>query len=182
MAQLQEQPTAAFAPALRCVLQHFYELRFPGDRIGPDNNKRLAHLTSLHRLARRQGRDGLRGVILASVHGEARMDAEELPVGAALFPDIVPVSFVLQKLRGDAIEFRLSAIFASVFYPSGPLSLEIAEQFIVGSGNRLILQAMKEVLELRASSGSGGKCSKCGVRGLRNQALLQSLDWEPHRA
>jgi hypothetical protein len=109
------------------------------------------------------------------------MEAAHLPIGAALFPDALPTDFIMQKLRGDAFEFRTAAIFASVYYSSGPLSIEIAEQLITGVGDRLLLQAMKEILELRDRASSGGKCGRCGVRGVQNQESMRSLDWLPHR-
>lgn len=167
-----------FAPALSCCLQHWYELRLKGERIGSVNNKRFTAITSQHKMSRRLGLDALRGAIVSSVKGERAFEAVLLPIGAALFPDALPFELVMQNLRSGTLELRSAAVFASSYYAGSDLSVEIAEQVILGTGDRLILQAMKEVLDLRGRTDSGGACPRCGARGTRHQ---QTLDWLPHR-
>jgi hypothetical protein len=174
----EKQPELPFTPSLRCILQHWYELRAKGLSLGSDNNKRLVAITSWHRTMRRQGIDGLRGAIVASVKGERSWEAPLLPIGAALFQDVLPLSLVLQNLRSGPIELRSAAIFASAFYFESPLSVEIAEQVVVGAGDKLMLQAMKEVLDLRSRTSTGGSCGRCGERGVQDQPRL---DWLPLR-
>jgi hypothetical protein len=173
-----EQPELPFTPSLRCALTHWYELRPVGQKLGSDNHKRLAAVTSWHRTMRRQGIDGLRGAIVASVKVERSWEAPLLPIGAALFQDVLPLNLVLRNLRSGPIELRSAAIFASVFYFESPLSVEIAEQVIVGQGDSLMLQAMKEALDIRSRTSTGGSCARCGARGVQNQS---KLDWLPHR-
>jgi hypothetical protein len=162
-------------PALGCALTHWYQLRLPGEKIGSVNNRRLVAIASQHKLARRQGLDALRGAVMGSVKGERAFEAVLLPVGAALFPDILPLKVVLRSIQEGTLELRSAAIFAALYYPSSDLSVELAEQTITGKGDRLILQAIGEVLDLR---GREGKCRRCGRAWVRAQT---SMDWVPHR-
>lgn len=172
------EPEQPFTPSLRCVLQHWYELRPKGEKLGSDNNKRLTAITSQHMNLRRKGVDAVRGAIMASVRCERTWEAPLLLIGAALFQDVLPLDLVLRNLRGGPFELRSAAAFASVFYFESPLSVEIAEQVILDKGNRLVLQAMKEALDLRSRTSTGGTCARCGERGIQNQ---HRLDWLPHR-
>lgn len=149
-----------------------------GEKLGSENNKRLTAITSQHRMTRRLGIDATRGAIIASVRGERAWEAPLLVIGAALFQDVLPLDLVLQNLRSGPLELRSAAIFASVFYFESPLSVEIAEQVIIDKGDRLMLQAMKEALDLRSRTSTGGSCARCGTRGTQNQP---PLDWLPHR-
>jgi hypothetical protein len=175
-ALLQPEP---YAPSLKCCLTHWYELRPNGEKIGSVNNRRLASISSQNRVARRQGIDALRGAIWSGVKGERAFEAVLLPIGAALFQDVLPFDLVLRHLRHGQRELRSAAVFASSYYSSTDLSVEIAEELISDKGDKLILQAMREVLDLRSRTSSGGKCRRCGERGTRQ---LQQLDWLPHRA
>jgi hypothetical protein len=165
-------------PALRCVLTHFYEFRERGERLGSENNKRLAIITSQHKMARRLGLDALRGAVVSGMKGERVLEPALLIIGAALFPSSVPVGLVLRHMVGNSLEFRTAAVFASVYYPEGDLSVEIAERTITGEGDRLLLQAMKEVLDLRGRASTSSPCPRCGEPGTQVQP---TLDWLPHR-
>src|ERR1700677_352976 len=93
------QSEGRFVPALKCVLTHWYQLRPSGTPIGSENNRRLIAINSMHRLGRRQGLDAVRGAIIGSIKGERILEAVLLPIGAALFPEVLPVEFILQLLR-----------------------------------------------------------------------------------
>jgi hypothetical protein len=173
-----EQPAPPFVPSLRCTLTHFCELRPRGEKLGSVNNRRLVSITSQYRFASSRGLDSLRGAVLSSVSGERAFEPALLPIGAALLQDVMPIEFIFRHLRGGQQELRAAAVFASVYYSSTDLSVEIAEELISDKGDKLILQAMHEVLDLRIRTSTGGTCHRCGARGTRQ---LQQLDWLPYR-
>jgi hypothetical protein len=148
--------------------------------VGPVNNKRRVAVTSLHRIARVQGLGALRDRLVGAVREERVMEPALLPIGAGLFVDDLPVSLILRHVRGDSSEFRAAAIFASVYHRSNDLSVEVAERMIFGGGDPLVLQAMKEVLDLRGRTAvPGGSCGRCGEQGTQLQA---PIDWLPRHA
>jgi hypothetical protein len=173
----QSQPEP-FVPALRCVLTHWYELRLRGAPLTAENNSRLSSIHSMHRACAEQGLSAVRATLLACVRGERAFEAALLPIGAALFPNSLPLSTVLRHLREGAVELRSAAIFASSYYASTDLSVEIAEQVVSGNGDKLMLQAMQEVLDLRSRTSSGGRCSRCGELAVHQQ---KPQDWLPRR-
>lgn len=161
-------------PPLRCCLRHWCAFE---DAYAITSTRRLSSVSSLHRVAQNQGLDALRGIIVAGVRGEHVLEAAYLPIGAALFQDDMPAEFVLQHLCGDSGESRSAAIFASIYYSSSALSIEIAERTITNTGSRLTLQAMKEALDLKNRSTTSGTCDRCGARGVQVQ---HPLDWLPN--
>lgn len=166
------------APSLKCTLTHWYEFRRAGEAIGSENSRRLVAITSQHRAARRLGTDALRGAIVSARKGYRPFEPVLLIIGAALFNELVPVSYVYQRMTDSSFEFRTAAVFAAVYYPEGDLSVELADRIITGTGDKLILQAMKEVLDLRSRASTSSACPRCGARGTTDQHLL---DWLPHR-
>jgi hypothetical protein len=168
-----------YQTSLKCVLTHYCDLHLVGDTVGSVQNKRLVSVTSLHNVAARQGLEALHERLIGSVKGERVMEPALLPIGAGLFVDDLPIELILRHMRGDSPEFRAAAVFASIYHRSTDLSVEVAERMIFGGGDKLTLQAMKEVLDLRSRTAvPGGSCERCGEPGTQLQA---PIGWLPRR-
>ena len=144
--------------SLRCVLQHWYELRPKGERIGSENNKRLTHIKQLHTVYRRQKADALRGSILAAARSERPLEPAFLPVGAGLFPEHVLIeTLVRRSLTHQREDYRIAAFYAASFflYRSDAIGLVLTEMVMLGKG--VEQQAASDALRLAGEA----PCASC---------------------
>lgn len=170
-------------PQVRCVLQHWYELRPKGQPMGSANNKRYIALSACARRYRRQGMDALRGDILSAMRGHKPFEAPFLPVGAGLFRDeefLHAVSkHIVHALVGGP--WAVEATYAAAFLDGvSQVDVLLSERIMTGSAvSGLVMQAAQEVLEIRADTKHGGKCRRCNNEGCNN--ALASQVWMPAR-
>jgi hypothetical protein len=162
---------APFLPSLGCVLRHYYEFPpvWPDETYG--RSVRLTSITSYHAAFQQRGSSALKDAIAAGLKGERVFEAPLLPIGAALFPEILPMTTIIRYMRSGPMEFRIAAVFASLFYVASDLSVEIAEQVILGTGDALVLRAMKEALDVRNRTSHGGPCARCNTHGVQEQTM-----------
>jgi hypothetical protein len=174
-------------PQVGCVLQHWYELRPKGENVGVENNKRFTALTALARRARRHGTDTLRGDVLAALRGERAMELAFLPVASGLFQDDELTHAlelaVMRQLRGGSDAMRVAATFAGAFRLDSweEVALVLSERVVLAVEDKLLVQAAREVLEIRLDTKDGGKCRRCGLTGSL-PSTQKLLDWVPRRA
>lgn len=170
----------ATLPDVRCVLQHWYELRPKGEAIGSENNRRFTALTALARRERRHGVDALRGDILAALRGERALEVAFLPLAAGLFHDTAITSaldqLILRALRDAAFETRIAATYAGAFRLDSweEVGLLLAERVILQQEDRLLVAAARDVLAIRLATKDGGRCPRCTTTG-------NPRDWLPRR-
>jgi hypothetical protein len=165
---------------LRCVLQHWYELRPNGERVGDANAKRLIAIRTLNTLARRRGVDGLHGDILSSIKGEQADSEVHLPVGAGLFADDVRIeTYVRKGLHHQHQDYRIAATYACLFFlsRSEEMASILSERVVLAEGGQLIVLASRDALTIWSEVRSGGKCSRCRVKSPESL-----FDWVPDRA
>jgi hypothetical protein len=177
-------------PILRCILQHYYELK--PDPVTDENTavalldedaRRLVDIKTLNAVARRRGLDGLRKDLLSSIRGEQVLTATGLLVGAGLFTDDLRVeTAVRQSLRHQDFRFRIAATYASVFYmqKSEEISCILTERIVLAEGGSLILLASRDVMTIWSDVLSTGRCSRCGPTDTP-PSIPKHLDWVPRR-
>jgi len=156
------------APAVRCVLQHWYELRPKGEKIGTENNHRFTDLKALLMVGRRQGLDALHVAIINAAKGSRTSERAYYPVGAGLFTeDLIIETFVRKGLQHQRVDYRVAATFGSAFYlgRSEEVAFTLAERVVLPEGDALVVQAAREVLDIWADVRTGGKCRRCGLTG-----------------
>lgn len=155
---------------LRCVLQHWYEFRKEGTRIGTENNKRLIDIRNLNMVSRRQGPDALRGEVLAAARSLRGLDPGHLVVGAGLYDTNLAVeTLVRRSLHHQSLPHRIAATFGAAFFlrQSEDIACILAERSMTEKGE--LAQASSEALAL--SSRPCGRCSQ----------LTLTRDWLPAR-
>ena len=168
-------------PQLRCVLQHWYELRPQGQVLGSENNKRYVGIKALKMVLQRRGKDALRGEIFRAARSESMAEPAHLVVGAGFFPDDVLVeTFVRKALSQQNRDFRIAATYASSFFLqlSREVVIVLSERVLLGEGDALVLQASQEALTIGACAHNGDLCSLCSSRGTSRE----TDDWVPWRA
>jgi hypothetical protein len=154
-----------------CLFKHWSELRLlTGDanytNTGLANYERAQMVKAHYSYARRHGLDALKGRIVAALRSEKVLDFSYLLIGAAFWPEL-PLLFtrVYQGLQAQDREQRVASTFASAcFLDNDDVACLLAERVVVEQGERLTLQAAREVLEIAASIQHGGACPRCHRR------------------
>lgn len=171
-------------PALRCALQHWYELVPKGQKLGEENQRRRASVRDLHMIFRRQGADGLRSEVLQAASGHARIKPVHLIVGAAFFSEKVEVeTMVRRSLRHERADFRIAGSYAGLYYMgrSEEVAFLLADRVILGEEEAQVVAAARDALDIWNSVRDGGRCSRCGQTGMSPSTLRQQ-DWVLTRA
>jgi hypothetical protein len=155
----------AFGPSLRCVLQHWYELRLPGEPTSAENTKRAVAVRSMNMVLRRQGLDALKGQCRRAARAEIVAEPIHLLVGAGVSSgDVVFETWVRRSLGHPRVDFRVAATYASVFFMEG--SQEVArvltERVILAEGVELVLAATRDALDIWSYVRTEGTCPRCG--------------------
>jgi hypothetical protein len=161
-----------------CLLQHWVDLHLPGDTSTRENYKRAQMIHGHFHYARRHGIDSLRGAIVAALRSEKILDVSYLLIGTLLWPE-TPQMYerVLQGIYAQDLEQRIAATFASVcFIDQDDVACLLSERVVVEEGERLTLQAAREVLEIVASLQHGGTCPRCNRRRTSRIPRVADLD------
>ena len=161
---------------LRCVLQHYYELRAQGEEMGTANTKRFVDIKSLAMVASRQGLDAVKATVLNAGRSLVVAAPAYLPVGAGLFSNDVRVETIVRKaLAHTSQDYRIGAIYAAVFYVklSDEMTSVLAELSMLGTG----LEQLAAADALRAAQQL--PCRDCArTSGIADQ---ESIGWAPFR-
>lgn len=149
-----------------CLFRHWVDLRLEGDTGTTVNYKRAQMLKGHFSYARRHGLDALRGAVRAALRSEKVLDVSYLLIASVLWPDMQGVyARVFQSLQAQDQEQRVAATFAcACFLDVDDVACLLAERVVVQQGERLTLQAAREVLEITASLQHGGFCPRCHKR------------------
>ena len=162
------------------MLQHWYELRPKGQKIGAENNRRFVDIKALLMVGRRQGLGALRTAVINAARGARAAEVAYYPVGAGLFTDDLAVeTFVRTGLQHQRADYRIAATFASSFYlgRSEEVAFLLAERVVLPEGDPMVVQAAREVLDIWTDVRSGGKCRRCGLTdGSPSTPKLQGLE------
>jgi hypothetical protein len=159
---------SSFAPSLLCVLTHWYQLRDKKEKIGSVNNHRFSDIKALAMVGRRQGLDALRGAIVRAAKGEQMPEPGYYPIGAGLFTDdLVVETFVRKGLHHQRSDYRIAATYGAAFYAgrSEEVAFLLAERVVLAEGEKMVLQATREALDIYVDTKYGGKCRLCGLTG-----------------
>lgn len=154
-------------PALRCVLQHWYELRPKGEKIGSANNQRFVDIKALHMVARRQGIDSLRGTIVAAARSERASEPAHLPIGAGLFTDDLRIeTYVRRALDHQRLDYRIAATYGAIYYlrRSEEIAFILGERVLLAEEDKLLVLASRDVLDIWRETKDGGRCGRCGSK------------------
>jgi hypothetical protein len=139
----------------------------------------MQQMKSNFSFAERFGLDVLLGSVRAALRGEKIFNFSYLLIGAALWPETDGLSSrVFQSLHAADPEQRAAATFASAYFlEQEQVACLLSERVVVGEGDRLTVQAAREVLEISASIKLGLACPRCGLR--RTNTVPRLSDLEP---
>lgn len=170
----------AFHPL--CLFKHWAELRLVDVAgTGKEQYERAQMLRGHHHYARRHGLDALKGRLVAALRSEKVLDFSYLLIGAAFWPSTPELyNRVFQGLHAQEQEQRVAATFASAFFlDRDDVACLLAERVVVEQGDRLTLQAAREVLQIAASVHHGGTCPRCNLRRESRPPRVVDLDIGP---
>jgi hypothetical protein len=108
---------------------------------------------------------------VAALRGERAPEAAFLPVAAGLFPDDIFKeafdAFILRHLRDGTYALRVAATYAGAFRLDSwtDVALLLSERVVLATEDKLLVQAAREVLDIRLDTKDGGKCRRCGLMG-----------------
>jgi len=140
--------------------------------------KRQHQIRSHYSYARRHGMDALRGSTQSALRGEKVLDFSYLLIGALLWPDLRGLlDRISQGLQAQEQEHRIAATFAAACYiDQEQVACLLAERVVVEQGERLTVQAAREVLEIIAHLELGGACPRCRLMRTSTKPRLDDLD------
>jgi len=113
----------------------------------------------------------LKGDIWAVARGERAFELALLPLAGVVgqqldAPSIA--SFLIRYLANGSLEQRIAATYGAAFFLDShrEVTLLLSERVVLAKEDRLLLQATREVLDIRLDTKDGGKCRKCGLLGV----------------
>jgi hypothetical protein len=161
------------------VLQHWYELRRQGEKLGTSNSERFAAVKSMNMIARRQGADALRGEVQRACRGLSLTQPVHYVLGGGLFTDQVEVETLVRRgLRHDQIKHRIAATYGAIYYisTSEEVASLLVERVVLEQEDALLVDAARDALSIGGMAKHGSRCTRCGQTGgpLSTRKLL---DW-----
>jgi hypothetical protein len=162
-----------------CLFRHWVDLRLLDvESTGSENYKRAQMLKGHYHYARRHGLNALRGAVVAALRSEKVLDVSYLLIASVMWPDLEGLyNRVFQSLLAQDQEQRVAASFAAAcFIDRDDVACLLAERVVVQQGERLTLQAAREVLEIAASLSHGGSCPRCNKRRGSSTPHVSDLD------
>ena len=163
-----------------CLLQHWYELRLPGEALGTVNTRRFLDLRAASMVHTRQGRQAFRSALLAASRHQRVIDPAYIPVAAGLFPgDLQVEAQVRSFLASASLEHRVAALYATVFFFShaDDVLTNVTERVVLEADTGLQLAASRDVLDIWRDTRHGGHCPRCG----RDLTAADQNNWIPSR-
>jgi hypothetical protein len=153
------------------LFRHWVDLRLEGDTGFTVNYKRAQMLKGHFHYARRHTLGALRGAVVAALRSEKILDVSYLLIASVMWPDMEGVyARVFQSLQAQDQEQRVAATYAcACFLDHDDVACLLAERVVVEQGERLTLQAAREVLEIAANLQHGGTCPRCHRRRAKNK-------------